>query len=120
MDIPYEDFKTGERIRNHITYQRFIQSNGWGYLELLGKGSLDDDAKYVKSSDSTLSVHFYTFDGIRFHLMILLLLDNAIVKKEVETMIKEIKVEYEKWCKEKELVPYPKEYCIVCFETDSF
>lgn len=52
--------------------------------------------------------------------MYLWLLDNAIVKKEVETMIKEIKVEYEKWCKEKELIPYPKEYCSVCYYTDPF
>lgn len=35
-------------------------------------------------------------------------------------MIKEIKVEYEKWCKEKELIPYPKEYCSVCYYTDPF
>lgn len=74
MDIPYEEFKTGERIRNHSTYQRFIQSNGWGYLELLGKGSLDDDVKNVKSSDSTLSVHFYTFDGIRFFFYVFVII----------------------------------------------
>lgn len=33
-----------------------------------------------------------------------------MVRKEVESMIKEIKNEYEDWCKEKELIPYPKEY----------
>ena len=48
MDIPYDEFKTGERIRKHPIYQRFTKSNGWGYIELLGKGSLDEKAIYVK------------------------------------------------------------------------
>ena len=111
MDIPYDEFKTGERIRKHPIYQRFTKSNGWGYIELLGKGSLDEKAIYVKSSSNTLSVQFYTCDGLRIVFYEKnKIVDNTMVRKEVESMIKEIKNEYEDWCKEKELIPYPKEY----------
>ena len=65
VDIPHADFHTGEFIRNHPLYKKFVQSNGWGYLELLGKGSLEEDAKYVKSSNQPLSIYFYTDNGIR-------------------------------------------------------
>lgn len=119
MDIPYDDFKIGERIRNHPTYQRFTRSNGWGYIELLGKGSLDEKAIYVKSSTNTLCVHFYTCDGLRIDLSRNAYnVDNTMVKKEVESMIKEIKTEYENWCREKELVPYSKECFVVCYNKD--
>lgn len=71
MDIAYDEFKAGERIRKHPTYQRFVQSNGWAYMELLGRGSLDDAAEYVTASDETLSLHFYACDGIRDYFVLL-------------------------------------------------
>lgn len=47
VDIPHADFHTSDFIRDHALYKKFTQSNGWGYFELLGKGSLEDDAKWV-------------------------------------------------------------------------
>ena len=65
VDIPHADFHTSDFIRDHALYKKFTQSNWWGYFELLGKGSLEDDAKWVKSSSQPLSIYFYTDNGLR-------------------------------------------------------
>ena len=65
VDIPHAGFHTGEFIRNHSIYKKFTQSNGWGYLELLGEGSLEDNAVFVKASSQPLTICFYTDDGLR-------------------------------------------------------
>lgn len=78
-------------------------------MELLGKGSLDEKAQFVVSSDNTPTIHFYTCDGIRSFFLCILGVGSHLVKKEIELMVRDIKEEYEKWCEEKDLQPYPKE-----------
>ncbi len=45
IDIADEVFQAGKRLRNHPTFQRFVRSNGWCYLELIGR------VKMVRRSD---------------------------------------------------------------------
>ena len=37
IDIDDDIFQAGRRLREHPTFQRFTRTNGWCYLELIGK-----------------------------------------------------------------------------------
>lgn len=65
IDIKSPGFDFGEHIRNHEIYRRFVESDGWCYIELLGEGSLEEGAKWVVPREESLSICFYTCDGLR-------------------------------------------------------
>lgn len=65
FDIKSPGFDFGEHIRKHPIYQRFVESDGWCYMELLGEGSLEEGAKWVTPSKEDLSIAFSTCDGLR-------------------------------------------------------
>lgn len=37
IDIDDEVFQAGKRLRDHPTFKRFTRTDGWCYLELIGK-----------------------------------------------------------------------------------
>ena len=100
IDINSKGFDFGSQIRNHPIYKRLTQNDGWCYVELLGEGSLEKEATWVKPSSEQLSICFYTCDGLRGHLLAWSSVDYKLVENEITRMSKEINDAYNQWREE--------------------